>query len=534
MLSDEYWATYHAKLAELDLDAHPTSFIPRDWALNAVDIASKWVEQQFAAHVSGRPLVPAPPELDPETIFACGHLAFVLAEAYQHPIKLDIDVIQYNEALTKQESGLNDAREEALLAKFPPTERMLLDRPSVVIVTLGNVPGSPSWSGRSNMKRNKYILASGPNEHTEIASAVKPVEWGRDSAIATAVEITCAINGVGVRERMQAKAKAMAAKTFANPARRSKSRAPKSRIVNKTAINTRSRKTPIPLNRLLSEVEDSIIQQASEGELKSMDVTPAQAEAPQIPTMSSSVLIEPEGQSVVPMNHAECEPTARDILQSIQDLGRRLDCLATNDRVDVLEERLDSVEHMVGQRLDALERKLNYSDAEWKATSLSLGHLTMSLRDHMDDLTAHRSCINTTVYAPPHHGNAHLPTWLAHQEEDPNISAIGRQWTHAWDASVITGIQGHVGTSASAGYIIGTPDPAVLLANVDEDASNTFVAPDYIHFLMMIKARSTGSIPGHLARVLVIIFGGQQFQMSSGYHPGMHFPGGLILPNGAG
>ncbi|KAG1897294.1 uncharacterized protein F5891DRAFT_982687 [Suillus fuscotomentosus] len=135
MISDEYWTTYHEKLAESDLHTHTTSFIPQDWALNAVDIASKWVEQQFAVHVAGRPLVPTPPELDPETALACGHLAFVLAEAYQHPnvVKLDIDIIRYNEALAKQESGLNDAREEALLAKFPPAERMFLDSPSVVI-----------------------------------------------------------------------------------------------------------------------------------------------------------------------------------------------------------------------------------------------------------------------------------------------------------------------------------------------------------------------------------------------------------------
>ncbi|KAG1800083.1 hypothetical protein EV424DRAFT_1352186 [Suillus variegatus] len=99
-----YLATYHQKLAALDLDTHPTSFIPRDWALNAVDIASEWVEQQFAAHVAGRPLIPEPQELDPETILACGHLAFVLTEAYQHPIQLDIDVIWYNEALMKRES----------------------------------------------------------------------------------------------------------------------------------------------------------------------------------------------------------------------------------------------------------------------------------------------------------------------------------------------------------------------------------------------------------------------------------------------
>ncbi|KAG2085104.1 uncharacterized protein F5147DRAFT_782212 [Suillus discolor] len=156
MISHEYWEAYHEKLAALDLNTHPTSFIPQDWALNAVDIASEWVEQQFAAHVASKPLVPAPPELDPKTMLACRHLAFVLAEAYQHPIKLDIDVIQYNEALTKRESGLNDAHEEALLAKFPPAKPMLLDRPSVVIdagcrIILWYLPGALNWSLQCDM-----------------------------------------------------------------------------------------------------------------------------------------------------------------------------------------------------------------------------------------------------------------------------------------------------------------------------------------------------------------------------------------------
>ncbi|KAG1823315.1 hypothetical protein EV424DRAFT_1538470 [Suillus variegatus] len=340
----------------------------------------------------------------------------------------------------------------------------------------------------------------------------RPIEWGRDSTIAMAAEfsvrhhpqkcdkcsklevaclvlpdkkfgcirlacancdemkVTCAINGVGVRERMQAKAKAMAAEAVANPTRRSKSRAPKSRVINKTVVNTRSRKTPMPPNRSLSVVEDDMVESedlAMAGEPKYMDVVPAQTEVPPIPTMGSSVSVEPQGQSVALVNPAKCEPTARDILQSIQDLGRRLDGLATNDRVDDLEERLDSVEEVVGRRLDILERKLRYSDSEWKATSSSLGHLTMSLRDHMDDLTAHRPRIDTTAYAPPHHGNVHLPAWLANHDDDPNISAISRQWTHAWDASVLTSVHGHVGTSASAAHIANTSDPAVLPADVD-------------------------------------------------------------------
>ncbi|KAG1798400.1 hypothetical protein EV424DRAFT_1546255 [Suillus variegatus] len=136
---------------------------PRDWALNVTDIASEWVEQQFAAHIAGRPLVPAPPELDPETVVACGQLASGAGRGLSTPqpivmfvVKLDIDVIRYNEALAKRESGLNDSHEEALLAKFPPAERLVLERPSVVIdagyrIILWYLPGALNWSVQRDM-----------------------------------------------------------------------------------------------------------------------------------------------------------------------------------------------------------------------------------------------------------------------------------------------------------------------------------------------------------------------------------------------
>jgi hypothetical protein len=125
------------------------------------------------------------------------------------------------------------------------------------------------------------------------------------------------------------------------------------------------------------------------------------------------------------------------------------------------------VEDIFGRRLNALERRLNASDEEWRATSSSVGHLTMALRDHNEDLTAHRPRVNTTAYAPPHHANAHLPAWLAHSKEDPHISAMGRQWTHAWDASVMTNV-GHVRTSASA-LQINTLDCAVPAPDVSTE-----------------------------------------------------------------
>jgi hypothetical protein len=59
--------------------------IPEDWALHTTNAASDWVEQQFLAHIAGRPLVDPPAELDPTTILSCGQLALLMAHAYQHP-----------------------------------------------------------------------------------------------------------------------------------------------------------------------------------------------------------------------------------------------------------------------------------------------------------------------------------------------------------------------------------------------------------------------------------------------------------------
>ncbi|KAG2048901.1 hypothetical protein BDR06DRAFT_1012551 [Suillus hirtellus] len=124
---------YASHLAFLWNSMNPSSPIPEDWALHTTHVASEWVEQQFLTHMAGRPLVDPLPGLDCPTLLSCRHLALLMAEAYQHPIKLDIDIIQYNKALAKRESGMNNAQEEALLAKFPPAEKTLLDSPAVII-----------------------------------------------------------------------------------------------------------------------------------------------------------------------------------------------------------------------------------------------------------------------------------------------------------------------------------------------------------------------------------------------------------------
>jgi hypothetical protein len=48
-------------------------------------------------------------------------------------VKLDIDIVRYNEALGKEEKGTNEKREDDLLKRFPPTAEITLDKPAVVI-----------------------------------------------------------------------------------------------------------------------------------------------------------------------------------------------------------------------------------------------------------------------------------------------------------------------------------------------------------------------------------------------------------------
>ncbi|KAG1850784.1 hypothetical protein C8R48DRAFT_778127 [Suillus tomentosus] len=127
------WSSYWDHVFHRLNKFHPLPEILVDWALHTVNLASEWVEQQYMAHLAGRPLIPSPPKLDVPTVLACGQLAFLLAEAYWNPIQLDIDMVRYNEALTKRETGMNDAHKKSLLARFPPAERMLLTHPSIVL-----------------------------------------------------------------------------------------------------------------------------------------------------------------------------------------------------------------------------------------------------------------------------------------------------------------------------------------------------------------------------------------------------------------
>ncbi|KAG1868413.1 hypothetical protein F4604DRAFT_1682342 [Suillus subluteus] len=311
----------------------------------------------------------------------------------------------------------------------------------------------------------------------------KPSGWGEDEIIATAVEhsihyhprrcnkcaklgipcivlldkkfgrtrlvcancdktkVSCAINGVGVQDRLKAEATAKVAARAANPPKHSWSL---TFVKQETAEHEAAEEQPMELA------------------LAPMDAMP-------ITTMPPSGPINDLEQGRRPTSNppVEPEPTARDILQAIQDLGGKFDLLATNERVDTLDAKVDLVEEVHGHQLASLEQHINASDAQWKVMSSSLGHLTNCLWDHKDDMGAHQPRVNTTNYAPPRHSSEKLPVWLngASSVEDIGISTIGKQWTHAWDPSVVTGVQDEVETSASATRNGDAPDSPVLRAD---------------------------------------------------------------------
>jgi hypothetical protein len=129
--------------------------IPSHWALSITHTASEFVASQYFANIHNLPPVPTPP-LDLITYLACCQLSRILAEAYLNPsqymmlpcrcllitwdlVHLDIDLVRYNEALDKHQSGLNEQQEGVLFEKFPPSGDMVVHRPSVFVDAGGRV-----------------------------------------------------------------------------------------------------------------------------------------------------------------------------------------------------------------------------------------------------------------------------------------------------------------------------------------------------------------------------------------------------------
>ncbi|KAG2108987.1 uncharacterized protein F5147DRAFT_773319 [Suillus discolor] len=173
------------------------------------------------------------------------------------------------------------------------------------------------------------------------------------------MKVTCAIDGVGVRERMQAKTTAEPS----NPPKHSGMCTPKSRAKTPAGRSARKANLPLPSSHG-AEHEDK------EGQQQAKDVGPGKAPMEPLPTIKPVPRPEQDNQPA-PANCIDAEPTARQIFQSIQDLGRRLDLFASNERVEALEVRVASMENNLTQRLNAFEQQLNISDAWRRAMSAS-------------------------------------------------------------------------------------------------------------------------------------------------------------------
>ncbi|KAG2092285.1 uncharacterized protein F5147DRAFT_657699 [Suillus discolor] len=167
------------------------------------------------------------------------------------------------------------------------------------------------------------------------------------------MKITCAIDSVGVRERLQAETAAV----LSNSDKHSGARIPKSRVISQTLAGRSSQKTTPHGSSGLGHKETAYLEAGQQPK----DVLPGNTLMQPLPTVSTSEPVpQPEQDDhPAPTNNIDPEPTARHILESIQDLGRRLDLFATNERVEALEARVALVESVFNQRLKALEQRLN-------------------------------------------------------------------------------------------------------------------------------------------------------------------------------
>ncbi|KAG2111304.1 uncharacterized protein F5147DRAFT_772024 [Suillus discolor] len=114
--------------------------IPLDWALYQTYLAGELVHEIFMSTILHRPVKDMDLGLlDIDTCIALEQLANVMATAYSNAVHLRIDMVRYNDALDKDESGRSENREEILFGRFPPEEERFLTTPSVVIDSGGRI-----------------------------------------------------------------------------------------------------------------------------------------------------------------------------------------------------------------------------------------------------------------------------------------------------------------------------------------------------------------------------------------------------------
>ncbi|KAG1898346.1 uncharacterized protein F5891DRAFT_981983 [Suillus fuscotomentosus] len=252
------------------------------------------------------------------------------------------------------------------------------------------------------------------------------------------MKITCAIDGVGVRERLQAKLKG----DEALPPKHTQIRTPKSRPTKTQAkaATTKRKKKPARVFTHAGQKDvpldlsgDSHADQPMEGVTPHPDPLASPAMQPLetvLPPATAQPITDPTVGSGRLRHQPEPEPTARDILHSIHDLGRRFDLLATNERVDALDTRLGVMEERLDVRLTVLEKRLSASNQHWTATSSSLGNLAMALRKHKDDRMIHRPRESIAGDSQSQQHKAIYPLWSLHNTgsgDEEAASQIARQ-----------------------------------------------------------------------------------------------------------
>ncbi|KAG1904950.1 uncharacterized protein F5891DRAFT_1183594 [Suillus fuscotomentosus] len=349
----------------------------------------------------------------------------------------------------------------------------------------------------------------------------RPAGWGRDSTIATAAEysirhhprkcdkcmkldvpciilldkkygftrlacvncdkmkITCAIDGVGVWERLQAKAKSTDT-AVPPPTKHSKTRAHKLWAAKSQAKHVPSKKAR-PTTRF-SRAEKKVVHHLLDAKPNVLQLEPVLAPA----TANSSTCIwETQVSSSAPGNPPEPEPSARDILHSIHDLGKRSDLLAMNEQVDAMDERLDSVEEQLDIRLTVLEQRLSTSAEQWKATSSTVGNLSMSVQKHINDVAIRRPREHVGGRIASQQDNASLLPWTFRNagsgNEDIALSHIGRPAHGLTEHGNIRRAH-YSGRSTSAAQILG-----VSLSLLSSPLSSRFSSapPEAAHIILV-------------------------------------------------
>ncbi|KAG2047690.1 hypothetical protein BDR06DRAFT_976530 [Suillus hirtellus] len=289
------------------------------------------------------------------------------------------------------------------------------------------------------------------------------------------MKITCAVDGASVQQRLQSKAQGAAKNTGSNALLKcSRTHAPKSHA----AVTAPVASAPVKRTKL-SKCSSSLVLQKGLPDNPPIEVRQGwmnlmpddeNLQAPlnvqvfrslQLPLVDMLAPISPS----VPATPSEPEPTARAILQSIHDLGRRFDLLATNEQMDALDVRVDSVEWKISLRLTVLEEWFAISIAHQESLSQSISNHSMSLRVHSNNPGAHFPHADGSAHTPRHLPEPTIISWLTHNHasnEHPGISMIGREYTHAWDQSLTTGIQGDAQALTSSWQPTYSPDPPYI------------------------------------------------------------------------